>query len=356
MSGKPDPVARVGSLPPAVVPAARLRTTTSFPRASASPGSRLKVPVGASKATTLPSALIAERSVVPFAWAPPWLCAARAVVPGAEVAHHDVGGVVAVGGEEVRRGPAAERDAPAIVGDVRVAEDGRVRLLAGRVHGHECDVARLKVLAVDVLAGVGVRGRQVGGERGEDDVPPVPRDRELDVPDVLGVDRRVRRLARGRVDGGDAGGVVGAVADVELDDTARGRRGERRGRREDDETSVRRNRGGLGGGRPQSASRRDRDQRDVARGGERDPGGGGRGGQGAEGGEAAASHPAILPRRRPRAQPPKVEAGVRPGARAGRPARPPPGRAPPGAARSRSSRRSGTRRRRPCRSSRGRRG
>ena len=81
MSGKPEPVALVGSLAGVSVPAARLRTKTSLPRRSASLGSRLKVPVGASKATTRPSALIAGRSVVLLAWTPAVVLPARTVVP-----------------------------------------------------------------------------------------------------------------------------------------------------------------------------------------------------------------------------------------------------------------------------------
>ncbi len=83
MSGKPEPVALVGSLAAASVPAARLRAKTSLPRLRASPGSRLKVPAGASKATTRPSALIAGRSVVPLACTPAVVRAASAVVPAA---------------------------------------------------------------------------------------------------------------------------------------------------------------------------------------------------------------------------------------------------------------------------------
>ena len=83
MSGKPDPVAAVGSLAPAVVPAARFRTTMSLKPIAESLGRRLNVPVGASKATTWPSALIADRSVVPLAWTPAALWAARTVVPAA---------------------------------------------------------------------------------------------------------------------------------------------------------------------------------------------------------------------------------------------------------------------------------
>ncbi len=83
MSGKPEPALAVGSLAPAVVPAARLRTTTSLAPAGESPGSRLEVPAGTSIATTWPSALMAERSVVPFAWTPPAFTAASVVVPAA---------------------------------------------------------------------------------------------------------------------------------------------------------------------------------------------------------------------------------------------------------------------------------
>ena len=84
MSGNPDPAAAVGSLAPAVVPAARLRTTESLTSpAGVSPGRRLFVPVGASNATTLPSALIAGRSVVPFACTPAAFTAASTVVPAA---------------------------------------------------------------------------------------------------------------------------------------------------------------------------------------------------------------------------------------------------------------------------------
>ena len=81
MSGKPEPLVLVGSLAGASVPAARLRTKTSLPRLRASPGSRLKVPAGASKATNRPSALIAGRSVVLLACTPVVVLATRAVEP-----------------------------------------------------------------------------------------------------------------------------------------------------------------------------------------------------------------------------------------------------------------------------------
>src|SRR5262245_40327395 len=80
MSGNPDPVVLVGSLAAVVVPAARLRTNTSF-AAPVSPGTTSSVPAGASNATNRPSALIAERSVVLFGTPPPTLTAARVVVP-----------------------------------------------------------------------------------------------------------------------------------------------------------------------------------------------------------------------------------------------------------------------------------
>ena len=80
MSGKPEPFGAEGSLAPAVVPAARFRTTTSLPL-PVSPGRRLFAVRTASKATTRPSALMLGRSVSPLACTPAAFTAASVVTP-----------------------------------------------------------------------------------------------------------------------------------------------------------------------------------------------------------------------------------------------------------------------------------
>ena len=185
-----------GSVAAAVVPAARLRTTMSLTPPAVSPGRRLNVPAGASNETTWPSALMAERSVVPFAWTPPAFTAASVVVPAAMSRTTTSEALLPSFGKRFVASPLPNDDRPPVEGDVRVAEHARVRLLAARAHRDQRHRAGRQVLAEDVLVGVGVRRGEVRGRGGEDDVAPVAGDGELDVLDVLGVHGRVRHGAR----------------------------------------------------------------------------------------------------------------------------------------------------------------